>query len=239
MRCWSWIGLAAGFVLGLVDLALARVMGVQVGRGGEDWTVSTFLLFATTFAVLGWVAGRLAETLTALRASQRRAVENEKLASLGRAAAGVAHEVRNPLAVIRSSAALLLERAQAGDDEQLKAARFIVDEVDRLDGFLRRLLDFSRPLVPARRRTDIGGLLERVRTLAGGAIEVETAIGEHDVDADLLSQALLSMALNAREAAARIGSVTLPKDWTQTAPHGHTRQANRALQAPFACEALG
>jgi two-component system sensor histidine kinase HydH len=209
MRRWSWIGLAAGFAMGLGDLAIARAIGMRVVRGEEDWTTPTFLLFATTFAALGWLAGRLAETLAALRASQRRAVENEKLASLGRAAAGVAHEVRNPLAVIRSSAALLLERSQAGDREEVKAATFIVEEVDRLDGFVRRLLDFSRPLVVARRRTDIGELLERVRTLAGGAIEVETAAGERDVDPDLLAQALLSIALNAREAAGAAGRVRL------------------------------
>lgn len=205
----SWIGLLAGFTLGLADLAVAAAIGLHVTLRGRDWTVPTFLLFASTFAALGWVAGRLAETLAALRASQRRAIENEKLASLGRAAASVAHEVRNPLAVIRSSAALLVERAQAADDEQGKAAGFIVEEVDRLDGFVRRLLDFSRPLAVARRSTDISEMLERVRTLAGGGIEIDTEVDAHDVDPDLLCRAILSVALNAREAAGPSGRVRI------------------------------
>jgi two-component system, NtrC family, sensor histidine kinase HydH len=220
MRRWSWIGLLAGFALGVADLLVATALGLRVALPrGSDWTVPTFLLFASTFAALGWVAGRLAEALADLRASQRRAVEYEKLASLGRAAACVAHEVRNPLAVIRSAAALLVERAPATDDEQAKAARFIVEEVDRLDGFVRRLLDFSRRITPARRATDIGELLDRVRILAGGGLEIDAdkSVGSREIDPDLLSQALLSLALNAREAAGDSGRVRIA-----AASHGGT-----------------
>jgi signal transduction histidine kinase len=209
MRRWSWIGLAAGFGLALVDLGVATLMGVQIQHQGVNLIIPVFAMFAATFAGFGWVAGRLAEALAALRDSQRRALEIEKLASLGRAAAGVAHEVRNPLGVIRSSAALLLERVSNGDQDQQKAARFIVVEVDRLDGFVRRLLDFARPVTPERRPTDLRTLLERVQMLAGPSLEVTVSEGPDlpVVDADLLSQAVLALALNARDAAGESGRV--------------------------------
>jgi signal transduction histidine kinase len=209
MRRWSWIGLAAGLALALIDLGLAALLGVRIERGGVSLIVPVLGLFAATFAAFGWIAGRLAEALAALRDSQRRALEIEKLASLGRAAAAVAHEVRNPLGVIRSSAALLLERSSTEDQEQGKAARFIVLEVDRLDGFVRRLLDFARPLTPERRPIDLRVLLERVQMLAGGSLEfaVNGSVHRPAVDADLISQAVLALALNAREAAGESGRV--------------------------------
>lgn len=209
MRRWSWIGLAAGLGLALIDFGSAAFLGVRIERRGVSLIIPAFVLFAVTFASLGWIAGRLAEALAALRDSERRALEIEKLASLGRAAAAVAHEVRNPLGVIRSSAALLLERSSMEEGEQGKAARFIVLEVDRLDGFVRRLLDFSRPLTPERRPTDLRMLLERVQMLAGPSLEL-TISGSPDrpaVDADLISQAVLALALNAREAAGESGRV--------------------------------
>jgi signal transduction histidine kinase len=209
MRRWSWIGLAAGLGLALIDFGSAALLDICIERRGVSLIVPAFALFAVTFASLGWIAGRLAEALAALRESERRALEIEKLASLGRAAAAVAHEVRNPLGVIRSSAALLLERSSTGDEEQGKAARFIVLEVDRLDGFVRRLLDFARPLTPERRPTDLRTLLDRVQMLAGPSLEL-TVSGGLDrlaVDADLISQAVLALALNAREAAGESGRV--------------------------------
>src|SRR6185503_5211809 len=97
--------------------------GVEMRIGGHDAVLGVMALFIATYAVVGWVIGRLIEAraraaadartitaqLHALAASQRALLQSEKLAAIGRLAAGVAHEVRNPLGVIRASASMLEE----------------------------------------------------------------------------------------------------------------------------------
>ena len=185
-------------------------------RGGSSgW-------FALNFALLGWLVGRFAEMrrtiqesadtirdqLAQLQDSQRRLLEAEKLAAVGRLAAGVAHEVRNPLGIIRSSASLLVEDDEP-DEETARACTFIVDEVDRLNRFVTALLDFSRPTVPEIRDVNVPGLLDELRERAAPDLAVrgvsldttvEGSLAAAPADPDLLAQALLTLLDNAEEA---------------------------------------
>jgi two-component system sensor histidine kinase HydH len=163
--------------------------------------------------VLGYVNGRLAATQAELRASaaliadsQRRALQAEKLAEIGQLAAGVAHEVRNPLGVIRSSTAMLIEDLPAGSDAA-RAGSFIVEEVDRLNAVVRALLDYARPLAPRRERLRLPGLLNAVRPLVEevlrrSAVTLRAGVDEVEIagDPDLLAQLLLTLIENAAQA---------------------------------------
>lgn len=215
-------GLAFGLAVGLFDYCLFVVIGVRMSYGDHDLTLAVCGLFAATFGVLGFVNGRLAATQAELRASaaliadsQRRALQAEKLAEIGQLAAGVAHEVRNPLGVIRSSTAMLLEDLPAGS-EAARAGSFIVEEVDRLNAVVRALLDYARPLAPRRERLRLARLLAGVRplveeTLRRHAVTLRAGADEAEIagDPDLLAQLLLTLLENAAQAMPGGGTVVV------------------------------
>jgi signal transduction histidine kinase len=132
-------------------------------------------------------------------------VQGEKLASLGRMAAGVAHELRNPLAILRSSAALLQEDLREPD--HLQACRFIIEEIDRLNATITALLELARP-ASARPPREVS-LAEVARQAVGLAskamtrdqIELRLAVPAQMPpvlgDAELLQQSVLGMLDNA------------------------------------------
>lgn len=90
-------------------------------------------------------AEALAETNLQLRVAQEEARRSERLAALGQMSAGLAHEIRNPLGVIKGSAEMLEQKV--GDSNPLagELAGNISSEVNRLSSFVTRFLDFARP----------------------------------------------------------------------------------------------
>lgn len=219
---WGGIGAALGLVLAVVDMALMVALGVEMRLGGYDATLGVGIFLATSFAGFGYTVGRLVEArrrlmrsrrvilaqLEALEASQARLVQSEKLAGLGRLAAGVAHEVRNPLGVIRASASMMMEDVPPGG-EGYQAGEFICEEVDRLSAFVSALMDFSKPLQVRRGAMDPLDVAEQARRRAAEAardagvevrVEAAAGIGPGAValaDANLWTQALLGLVLNA------------------------------------------
>lgn len=95
-------------------------------------------------------------------------------------------------------------------EDQRKAGRFIQEEIQRLDGFVRSLLDFSRPVTPSFAHVKVDALLARVRDLARALGEVEIQMDAPDslprwyADPNLLTQGLLALTVNATEAATRV-----------------------------------
>ncbi len=92
---------------------------------------------ARSFTAMRWT---LEDNLRTIKLQQNELVRREKLASVGQLLAALAHDLRNPLGVIRSSAQLVLEKDQ---DQSVKeeVAQYIIEEVDKLS---RRIHDFLR-----------------------------------------------------------------------------------------------
>ncbi len=152
--------------------------------------------------------------------SRRKEVEaevrrSERLAALGRLSAGVAHEIRNPLAGIRTTAELLRSRLGEGD-ERGRFVDVILEESIRLDRIVGSLLQFAKPAEPRLEPVDLGALLDRAIQLANGKA------AEHRVhlrrapesgnalplaDRDQILQVLLNLILNAIEATPAGGEV--------------------------------
>ena len=228
-RQWGLIGLLAGVLMGLGDMALFAFLGVEMRIGGRDVVLGVMGLFIATYGVLGWVMGRLIEArkraaadartitaqLHALAASQHALLQSEKLAAIGRLAAGVAHEVRNPLGVIRASASML-EEGQGLDADARRACSFIREEIDRLNGLITSLLAFARPTEPRLSPVALDAVIERALRLAAPEVdrraialvrETPPALPAVRADADLLAQVLLGLLVNATEAVAEHGRI--------------------------------
>lgn len=217
----AWWGLGLGLLLGLCDLVVLSLVGIEMRHGELDMALPVMAVFTVTFGALGYANGRLAEARGEIRAqleqlqhTQRQMLEYEKLASIGRMAASVAHEVRNPLGVIKSSAALLVECVDPAEADAVKAGRFIAEEIQRLDGFIRSLLDFSRPLSPTPRAVTVEELVERLRELGGeearvAGVDLELAGegGPWRMDLDLIARAVTTLVVNGCQATGKGGRV--------------------------------
>ena len=198
----AWIGAALGVSLGLLDGLLVEVLGIEMRLGELVVTWPVMGIFALSFGGLGWMIGRQQELRRELETQQRQLVESEKLASLGRMAAGVAHEVRNPLGVIRSSAEVLGEEVDSDDGRE--ACAFIVEEVDRLDAFVGDILDFSRPVRAAEELASAEEVVRRAIALGGPHLEgIEVSVSTTGELPELFDRVLLGLLVNAAQAGAR------------------------------------
>ena len=92
------------------------------------------------------LAGTLAETNRKLEQAQEEARRSERLAALGQMSAGLAHEIRNPLGVIKGSAEMLHQKLGESNPLASELAGYISSETNRLSALVTRFLDFARPL---------------------------------------------------------------------------------------------
>lgn len=141
----------------------------------------------------------------------------EKLAAIGGLAAGVAHEIRNPLSSIKGLATFFGEQFEDGSEAK-DAAGVMVNEVDRLNRAITELLDFSKPTDLKLQPTDLAPLLNRSLQLIQQdnikrGIHVNVNIDENIcpvyVDPDRLTQCLLNLYLNAIQAMPEGGTMSL------------------------------
>jgi signal transduction histidine kinase len=160
------------------------------------------------------LAEKLAETNRKLEQAQAEVRRSERLAALGQLTAGMAHEIRNPLNVIRGSAEMLAQRLPAADPLAVELAGYISSEVDRLNGIISRFLDFARPMQLVRRPTDIAPVLERaLKAVRDGRSESNVSVETHyadglpqvAIDADLCEQVFTNLAINAYQAMRETG----------------------------------
>jgi signal transduction histidine kinase len=164
-------------------------------------------------------------TGTPLKEERQRSGAAERLAAVGRLAAGLAHEVRNPIAAMRLKA----ENALSVDDQgRLKSAlRVILDQVGRLDALLRDLLTMTQRSHPRRVDTEVQAMLGRIAEMhtevaasKGVTVGVATAGSSSliaSLDADQIHRALDNLVLNAIQNTPAGGSITL------SAQHGNDR----------------
>ncbi len=160
-----------------------------------------------------------------LRRSQDLLLRQEKLASLGRLAAGLAHEINNPLSSVAGFAEALGRRAQSARLEEVEGFRdvpeylaFIQQEVGRATAIVRRLLDFARQREPSFEALDLASLIQDTVALIGHqaavtnkriVLDLAPGLPVVQVDRQMLQQVILNLLTNALDAIEDEGEVRI------------------------------
>lgn len=151
---------------------------------------------------------KVKEKTKELRATQDFLIQSEKLASLGKLAAGIAHEINNPLTSILINSHLMLERTER-EDPSTSNLRLIIDETTRCSAIVRGLLEFARQTPPEKTLVDINKVIEstllimetqalvhKVKVNKNLADELRQIL----VDVNMIKQVFTNVVLNALDA---------------------------------------
>ncbi|MEO7143073.1 MAG: ATP-binding protein, partial [Bryobacteraceae bacterium] len=199
----------------------------------QVWQVTLRVLF---FPVVGYLTYELAEgnrvegqryqaaavqleaanqSLREAEAAMRRA---DRLAALGQLTAGLAHELRNPLGTMKTSAEMLTKQVAGENAVAREMAGYISTEVDRTNSLITRFLDFARPTHLRLAAADLGAILDRAIEQLGRhrpAYDVtiyknyDPEIAPFPLDAELMERVFYNLVLNAAQASPAKGAITV------------------------------
>ncbi len=161
-------------------------------------------------------AAELAQANANLTKAEADVRRSDRLAALGQLTAGLAHELRNPLATMRSSAELLTRQVTSENEIAREMASNITEEVDRTGSLITRFLDFARPRSLQLEAIDVHTMLDRAIdrfSKAGATVSVfknySPDIPPVRMDAAMMQQVILNLLTNAAQASPAGASVTV------------------------------
>jgi len=190
------------------------------GRGITDDHVKLMMLFASQAALAienAETYADLQKSLEELRHAQNALVQGEKLATVGKMAAHVAHEIRNPLSTIGGFAQTILRKPD-NIERVKKSAGVIAEEAMRLENLLKGVMDFSRPSAPVMKLGDLNAIAEKafrtqVEFLGARGIhahlDIDRSIPEIQFDENQVMQILHNLLRNAAESMQAGGALDL------------------------------
>jgi two-component system sensor histidine kinase HydH len=213
--CYGWRG-------GLAASALAAAL--YLPQVAEDQYLEV-LLFAAVGLLTGILADRerrqkqrLGKVYAELQESFDRMKRAERLYALGQLSAGLAHEIRNPLASIAGAAGLLQRRRPPDDAKAAECLDIINKECQRLNRLLTNFLDFARPPAPKYQAMSLGPVVDSVISLAAHGVDRRQVVlkkdiapeaSDFDCDPEQLKQVLLNLVINAIQASEAGGEIVI------------------------------
>jgi two-component system, NtrC family, sensor histidine kinase HydH len=163
-------------------------------------------------------AEQLAEANKHLQEAEAAVRRSERLAALGQLSAGLAHELRNPLGTMKTSAEMLMKNVPADNAVAREMAGFISSEVDRTNSLVTRFLDFARPLAIRPEKTDLAQVIDQaVSDIEKHSPPLDVAIYKNYspeippfmLDGQLMERVVYNLLLNAAQVSPPKGSVTV------------------------------
>lgn len=222
--------LALSVLAGLLSLVVALLLSKRIARPIRALTAGVSHIAAGDYQArvpeeggreLAELAGgfnAMAVNLDRLHKLESEMRRREQLAALGEAAAAIAHEIRNPLGIIKTSSQVIRMKSQLADGSD-RLIGFILEEVDRIDRLVQDLLDYVRPKEPENEPLDLfRDVVTRVLEFAAPELErrrVTQAIVEPGAETPILGDrrrlydAILNIVLNAMDAMPDGGQLTV------------------------------
>ncbi len=192
----------------------------EIGQLASSFNQMTSDLKRADEKLIDW--GKTLEQKVELRTEELRKAENqlfqsEKLASLGKLAAGVAHEINSPLTGVLTYSSLLLQEKKEGDPEK-EDLEVIVNETNRCKKIVKGLLDFARQTEPDKALTDLNEVIEKSIDLISHQASMQSIKIEKKIKPDIprimidvgqIQQVFINILLNAIEAMPGGGTLTI------------------------------
>jgi len=190
----------------------------ELGQLAESFNTMMAALRQSRAELQDWgrtLEQKVAEATRELRIAQAEAARSEKLASVGLLAAGIAHELNNPLTGVLTFAHLVRNELEDGSP-QADDLDLVIQETKRCAAIIRRLLDFAREKTPEKSYVDVNQLIEECAQLVNQSAHLADIVIETDLDralppvwmdADLIKQVIMNMLVNAQHAIGRDGTI--------------------------------
>jgi PAS domain S-box-containing protein len=204
---------------GLNDETHVTGKEVNIGRDGQDriMSLSTSPLLSKDGEKIGMIA--IFEDITRVKQLEEKLSISSRLAALGEMAAGVAHQIRNPLGVMKVSAEMLRDDFQVDDDRANynRITHMMINEIDTLNIVIRNLLDFARPREIQKTSSSIREVirlsldslpLDKYPDLSIETLDLED-VPDFLMDKSLIEQVISNLVLNAIQASPADGKIRI------------------------------
>jgi two-component system NtrC family sensor kinase len=192
----------------------------ELGQLADSFNSMTMALKKSRAELQNWgrtLEQKVEEATDELHQAQAETARSEKLASVGLLAAGIAHELNNPLTGVLTFSHLVRKQLPA-DSPEAEDLDLVIQETKRCAAIIRRLLDFAREKTPEKKYSDINGIIEETAQLIEQSAQVADIKIVKDlderlpaiwIDEDLVKQVIMNMLVNAQHAIEQGGVITI------------------------------
>jgi signal transduction histidine kinase len=235
-------------VLGVLEIVQDMTPQFRIAIRAQHVILGAFLLSTLVlFFLLNFVARRAEDSLRKniehSRKLETQLHQSEKLASMGRMVASIAHEIRNPLGIVRSTSEFLMRRATENDPTTKSMLTAIYDESCRLSVTVNDFLSYARPREPRREKISVRDIILKILAFMGTQLE-SSGVTVHanvppdvfvNADPDLLRGAFINILINAQQSINGPGDIYID---SATAPDGQLQIMFKDSGPGFSDDAL-
>jgi len=206
---WIVVAAALGYVVtrGIANPISRFIKGAKAIASG-DLSQHVEVNSRDEIGKLADAFNHMAQELRGMREVEEQLRKLERLSALGELAAGVAHEVRNPLGIIKNSAQIL-QKNSLDEKKRKEVTKFIVEETNRINKVVSNFLDCARPPKPHRQKVSLNNLIDRMLQLASDEVrknnievvkEYDHSLARVSLDPSQFQQLFLNLLLNSIQA---------------------------------------